>query len=131
MRVCELKQARVEETIVEWDESRSGKYRGVGAAMMASATNLWTVEAHGEQTLVTTTAEATMKGGPIGVVLELLSQAPIRTARSSVAGLPQILRRARQPVPWAHARPRAGARRLLISSHHEGPGGHSAARGAL
>ena len=60
MRVCELKQVRIEETIVEWDEGRSFKYRGLGAPMMASATNLWTVEPHGEQTLVTTTAEVTM-----------------------------------------------------------------------
>jgi uncharacterized membrane protein len=74
MRVCELKQARIEETIVEWDEGRSFKYRGVGAPMIASATNLWTVEAHGERTLVTTTAEATMKGGPVGILLELLAK---------------------------------------------------------
>lgn len=74
VRVCELKQARIEETIVEWDEGRSFKYRGVGAPMMASASNLWSVEAHGEQTLVTTTAEATMKGGPVGVLLELLAK---------------------------------------------------------
>ena len=74
MRVCELKQARIEDTIVEWDEGRSFKYRGLGAPMMASATNLWTVEPHGEQTLVTTIAEATMKGGPVGILLELLAK---------------------------------------------------------
>jgi uncharacterized protein YndB with AHSA1/START domain len=74
VRICELKQARIEETIVEWDEGRSFKYRGVGAPMMSSATNRWSVEAHGEQTLVTTTAEATMKGGPFGSLLELLAK---------------------------------------------------------
>ena len=83
-----MKQARIEETIVEWDEGRSFKYRGVGAPMMKSATNLWTIEAHGEQTRVTSTAEATMKGGPIGIVLELLAKPLLeRLGAQSLASL--------------------------------------------
>jgi uncharacterized protein YndB with AHSA1/START domain len=74
LRVCELKQAHIEETIIEWDEGRSFKYRGVGAPMLASATNLWKVEPHGNQTLVTSVAEATLKGGAFGRVLELLAK---------------------------------------------------------
>jgi len=74
VRICELSQARIEETIVEWDEGRSFKYRGVGAPMLASATNLWSVEAHGEQTLVTSVAEATLKGGALGRALELIAK---------------------------------------------------------
>jgi hypothetical protein len=75
MRVCELKQARIEETIIEWNEGRSFKYRGIGAPMLASATNLWSMTPHGEQqTLVTSTAEATFKGGPLGVVFELVAK---------------------------------------------------------
>jgi hypothetical protein len=72
-RVCELEQAQIEETIVEWDEGRSFKYRGVGAPLLASATNLWQVEPHGNQTLVTSVAEATLKGGAFGQVLEWLA----------------------------------------------------------
>lgn len=49
VRVCELRQARIEETIVEWEEGRSFKYRGVGAPLVASATNRWSVVAHGDQ----------------------------------------------------------------------------------
>lgn len=74
LRICELSQARIEETIIEWDEGRSFKYRGVGAPMLASATNLWSVEAHGSQTLVTSVAEATLKGGLFGRALEVLAK---------------------------------------------------------
>ena len=99
VRICELKQARIEETIVEWDEGRSFKYRGLGAPMMASATNLWTVEPHGEQTLVTTTAEATMKGGPVGLLLELLAK-PLfeRLGAQSLASLKYYVEHGR-PFP--------------------------------
>jgi hypothetical protein len=56
--------------------------------MMASATNLWKVEAHGEQTLVTTIAEATMKGGPVGALLELLAKPLLeRLGAQSLASL--------------------------------------------
>ena len=72
MRVCELRQGRIEETIIEWNEGQSFMYRGRGAPMLASATNLWSVEARGEQTLVTSVAEATIKGGVLGRALEVL-----------------------------------------------------------
>lgn len=78
VRVCELKQARIEETIIEWDEGRAFKYRGVGAPLLASATNLWRVEAHGTQTLVTSVAEATLKGGLFGRALEVLARPMFR-----------------------------------------------------
>ncbi|HET7545505.1 MAG TPA: SRPBCC family protein [Polyangiaceae bacterium] len=74
VRICELSRARVEETIVEWNEGRSFEYRGVGAPMLASASNRWSVEPHGEQTLVTTVAQATLKGGALGRMLELLAK---------------------------------------------------------
>jgi uncharacterized protein YndB with AHSA1/START domain len=88
MRVCELDQARIEETIIEWDEGRSFTYRGVGAPMLASAANRWSVEPHGDQTLVTTVAEATLKGGPFGRVLELLAKPMFtRFGRQTLASL--------------------------------------------
>jgi uncharacterized protein YndB with AHSA1/START domain len=88
LRVCELKHAHVEETIVEWDEGRSFRYRGVGAPMLASATNLWQVESHGNQTLVTTIAEATLKGGVFGKVLESLAKPKfLRLGAQSLASL--------------------------------------------
>jgi uncharacterized membrane protein len=105
MRVCELKQARIEETVIEWDEGRSFKYRGVGAPMMESATNLWSVEPHGAQTLVTSTAEATMKGGPLGSLLELLAK-PLfeRLGAQSLASLKYYVE---------HGKPFAGRSRDL------------------
>lgn len=75
LRVCELKQATIKETIVDWHEGRSFTYRGEGAPMMQSATNTWSVEAHGDQTLVTSSAEVVLKGGIFGRLLEPLLQA--------------------------------------------------------
>jgi hypothetical protein len=72
VRLCELKQGTVRETIVEWDEGRSFAYRGEGAPMMKHAINRWSVEACGTQTLVTTTAEVALKGGVFGVLLQPL-----------------------------------------------------------
>lgn len=66
LRVCELKQATIHETIVAWDEGRSVTYRGEGAPMMKRALNTWTVAAHGAQTLVTSFAEVELQGGVFG-----------------------------------------------------------------
>jgi carbon monoxide dehydrogenase subunit G len=72
VRVCELSQATIRETIVEWDEGRSFTYQGEGAPMMKSASNRWSVEARGGQTLVTTSAEVVIKGGAFGTLLQPL-----------------------------------------------------------
>lgn len=73
MRVCELRQATIHETILTWDEGRSFTYQGVGAPMMKRATNRWSVAAHGDrQTLVTSYAEVTLKGGLFGALLSPL-----------------------------------------------------------
>src|SRR5262245_46916609 len=69
LRICELERATIRETIVEWNEGRSFTYRGSGAPMMKSAQNTWSLTAQGEQTLVTTTAEVQLKGGPFGQLL--------------------------------------------------------------
>jgi hypothetical protein len=72
VRLCKLERATIRETIVEWEEGRSFTYRGEGAPMMKRAANRWTVEAHGAQTLVTTTAEVVLKGGVFGVLFQPL-----------------------------------------------------------
>lgn len=103
VRVCELGKARVEETIVEWDEGRGFKYRGVGAPMLSSASNAWTVAAHGDQTLVTSIAEATLKGGALGQALELLAKPMFtRLGRQSLASLKYYVEHG-EPYP-GHAR---------------------------
>jgi hypothetical protein len=67
-RICELKQATIEETIVAWDEGRSFTYEGIGAPMLKRARNTWSVEPKGNQTLVTSVAEAELVGGIFGGV---------------------------------------------------------------
>jgi hypothetical protein len=68
-RICELKQATIEETIIAWEEGRSFTYEGVGAPMLKRAQNTWSVEPRGTQTLVTSVAEAELKGGVFGRML--------------------------------------------------------------
>lgn len=73
-RICELNQGSIVETVLEWEEGRSFRYRGEGAPMMKSANNLWLVEARGvTHTLVTSLAEAELKGGVLGQLLEPLA----------------------------------------------------------
>jgi hypothetical protein len=106
MRVCELAQATLRETIIEWDEGRSFKYRGEGAPMLATATNLWACAPHGsEQTLVTSTAEAVIKGGVFGRALEPLFR-PIftRMGARSLSSLKYLVE---------HGEPFTGAQRDL------------------
>lgn len=88
LRVCELSQATIHETVVEWEEGRAFKYRGEGAPMMKTASNRWSVEAHGEQTLVTSSAEVVAKGGSFGLLLELFMRPVV--ARMGVRSLASL-----------------------------------------
>ena len=72
LRVCELDQFTVEETITNWVEGQSLTYAGVGAPLMASASNTWSVQAHGAQTLLSSDAVVVIKGGVFGRLLEPL-----------------------------------------------------------
>jgi carbon monoxide dehydrogenase subunit G len=99
VRICELKQARLEETIVAWDEGRSFTYRGVGAPMLKRAANTWSVAPHGEQTLVTSTAEAELKGGVVGLLVQpLMKIAFARMGARSLASLKYYVEQGR-PYP--------------------------------
>jgi hypothetical protein len=108
LRICELKQATIRETIMEWDEGRSFKYRGQGAPMIKSATNRWSVEACGDQTLVTSTAEVVLEGGFLGSLLEPLVRAlAARLGAQSLAALKYLVE---------HGHPYAGKARELGSA---------------
>jgi hypothetical protein len=73
---------------VAWDEGRSFQYRGEGAPMLKHATNVWTVEQHGDQTLVISEAEVVLKGGLLGVLLHpLMRLAFTRLGARSMASL--------------------------------------------
>jgi hypothetical protein len=69
-RICELKQATIEETIIDWIEGRSFTYEGVGAPMLRRAQNTWSVEAKGDQSLVIYVAQAELKGGVVGLMIQ-------------------------------------------------------------
>lgn len=110
VRVCELKQATIRETILEWDEGRSFQYRGEGAPMLKSATNRWTVEARGNQTLVTSSAEVVLKGGLFGRMLEpLLKLVFDRMGARSLATLKYFVEHGQPYTGNAHDLPPAMA----------------------
>ena len=100
LRVCELKQATIHETIVEWDEGRSFTYEGVGAPMMKRARNRWSVAAHGaRQTLVTSHATVVLKGGVFGALLQPLVRA--MSARLGARSLASLKYLVEHGEPWA------------------------------
>ncbi len=72
IRICELNKFNLRETFVEWDEGKGFKYVATGAPMLESASNRWSLEARGEQTLVTSYSEIVVKGGIWGRLLEPL-----------------------------------------------------------
>jgi hypothetical protein len=72
-RTCDLAGGiTIRERWVAWDEGRSFTYEGLGLPLVATARNTWTVIPQGERTLLTTTAEVVIKGGPAGRLLEPL-----------------------------------------------------------
>lgn len=94
LRVCELKQATIRETITQWDESRSFTYQGVGAPMMKRASNTWAVSEHEGKTLVTSTAEVELKGGVFGLLLSpLVRTMSTRLGAQSLAALKYLVER--------------------------------------
>jgi hypothetical protein len=87
-RICELKRLTIEETIIEWEEGRSFTYEGVGAPMLKRARNTWSVQAMGNQTLVSSVAEAELKGGLLGrMVQPFLKPVFARMGARSLASL--------------------------------------------
>jgi len=60
--------------------------------MVQSATNRWSVEAHGDQTLVTSSAEVVLEGGVFGRLLEPLVRGLAgRLGTQSLAGLKYLV----------------------------------------
>ncbi len=70
VRLCKLEKFDVSEIFVEWEEGQSFKYVATGAPMIKSASNRWSLEAVGNQTLVTSYSEIVVKGGIFGRLLE-------------------------------------------------------------
>jgi uncharacterized protein YndB with AHSA1/START domain len=72
VRVCQMKGATTRETIVEWDEGSSFRYRIESAPLIKAATNRWAIEPRGAQTVVTSSVVITLKGGRLGQLLDPL-----------------------------------------------------------
>jgi hypothetical protein len=69
-RTCELGGRRsLRERIVAWEEGISFTYESTDAPMMKLARNRWSVTPEGTQTLVTSEAEMTFRGGVFGWLL--------------------------------------------------------------
>jgi carbon monoxide dehydrogenase subunit G len=107
VRLCELKQGTIRETIVEWEEGRSFTYRGEGAPMMKRAINRWSVEPRGEQTLVTSAVEVELSGGIFGLLLQpLVKLMANRLGTRSLASLKYLVE---------HGHPYRGKARLTVA----------------
>jgi len=72
VRICRLEKFEVREEFLEWDEGKSFKYVAKGAPMLHSASNHWTIEPFGDETLITSYSEIIVKGGIFGRLLEPL-----------------------------------------------------------
>jgi carbon monoxide dehydrogenase subunit G len=92
VRVCELGRVTIRETFVAWNEDASFTYRGEGAPGMHRAVNTWSVERNAGRCLVTTQAEAELKGGVLGRLFEpLVTLAFRRMAAHSLAALQYLV----------------------------------------
>ena len=70
-RTCDLRGGvTIRERWLSWHEGHSFAYEGIGIPLVAHARNEWTVQADGEQTLLTSQAEVVLKGAVFGRLLE-------------------------------------------------------------
>ena len=73
IRICNLKgNIKVEENFIAWDEGKSFTYEAIGAPLIKSAKNTWSVEPVNGKTLVTSESEVELKGGIFAKLLEPL-----------------------------------------------------------
>ena len=89
VRICSLKgNIKIEEYFIAWDEGNSFTYEAIGAPLIKSAKNTWSVEPVNGKTLVTTESEVQLKGGifakPLAPLLMLWSK---RVSGDSLAAL--------------------------------------------
>jgi Polyketide cyclase / dehydrase and lipid transport len=93
VRVCRLRGGlELVERWVSWDEGRSFTYEGTGIPLVASARNTWTVLPIGTQTVLTSEATVTVKGGRMGRLLEpLLGWQSRRLGRHALAAFKHLV----------------------------------------
>ena len=100
LRTCELKGGiTIVERWTEWDDGRSFTYEGSGLPLVERATNTWSVAAAGANTLLTTRAEVTIKGGRMGRLLEpLFAIQARRLSKRSLAAFTYLVERGTAPA---------------------------------
>jgi carbon monoxide dehydrogenase subunit G len=93
VRVCELSgNVTVKEKIIAWEEGQSFTYTGQGILLIKRATNTWSVEERGRQTLVKSSAEVEVKGGVLGQLFEpILILASKQVGRRSLAAFKYLV----------------------------------------
>jgi Polyketide cyclase / dehydrase and lipid transport len=75
-RVCDLAGGiTIRERWLSWEEGRSFTYEGFGLPLVSRATNKWSVQREGSNTLLTTHAHVVLKGGIVGRLLEPIVKA--------------------------------------------------------
>ena len=94
-RTCKhVKMGKIEERIVAWDDSRSLSYdvtRGLPFPLK-SLNNTWSVDAAGDNAIVSLTMDFRMGLGPLGVLPALVARLPMRKEmKVSLAGLKQYV----------------------------------------
>jgi hypothetical protein len=102
--------ATIRERWLEWDEGRGFVYEGVGVSMVARARNRWTVIPAGEQAVLVSEAEVSLKGGIVSCIASRLVARQIeRVGQRTLAAFkyfveegeaPQV-RHSRLPAPSA------------------------------
>ena len=68
----------VHERWLGWDEGRSFTYEGIGVPGVAQARNHWSVHSEGAQTVLTSEADAELKGARITRLLEPIFARQVR-----------------------------------------------------
>ncbi|MEZ5102738.1 MAG: SRPBCC family protein [Thermoleophilia bacterium] len=104
-RVCDLRGGlTIVETWLAWEEGRSFTYEGSGIPLVARARNTWSVEPHGEQSLLRSEAEVALRGGLVGRLLEpLVAWQSRRLGRRALAAFAYLVEHG-EPPAIRHAR---------------------------
>jgi ligand-binding SRPBCC domain-containing protein len=102
-RTCKLVGGvTITERWLQWEEGRSFTYEGIGVPLVAMARNRWTVHPAGERTLLTSTADVSLKGGVLGRLLAPLVRPQLdRMATRTLAAFKYLVEHG-EPPPGKH-----------------------------
>jgi hypothetical protein len=104
-RTCELRGGvTIRERWLLWDEGRSFTYEGLDIPLVKQATNTWSVQAEGKQTLLNSRAEVVLKGGRLTRPLEpAMAYQLNRVGRRTLAAFKYLVEHD-EPSPVKHSK---------------------------